>query len=141
MLGVIGSPSPGLGSRPGHASRSRLLMLATLGVESLYILPIHGMTWLAGVANSVLLGFAATGLMWQGAEAGEAALVNLGVGALLVLLVTRFLDVFGSLFASGLGLIVAGVLLASLSLALERTRRRLLLNAQEAPHNPQEAPQ
>lgn len=133
VLGVIGSPSPGLGSRPGHAARSRLLMLATLGVEFLYTLPIPGIPWIAGVANNVLLGFAATGLMWQGAAAGEAALVNLGVGALLVLLVTRFLDVFGSLFASGLGLIVAGALLASLSLALERTRRRLLRNAQEAP--------
>ena len=132
VLGVLASPSPGLGSRPGQAARSRMLMLAGLGIESLYILPVGGIPWLAGVANNVLLGFAATGLMWQGAEAGDAVLVNLGVGALLLLLVTRFLDVFGSLFASGLGLIVAGVLLAGLSLALERTRRRLLATSREA---------
>ncbi len=127
--GAVTSPNPGLGSRPGHAARSRMLMLAALGVEALYVVPLPGFPFLLGVANNVLLAFAATGLMWQGARHGDAILVNLGVGALLVLLVTRFLDVFGGLFASGVGLILAGMLLAGLSLALERTRRRLLRDA------------
>mgnify|MGYP003694432999 CR=1 FL=1 len=54
---------------------------------------------------------------------------NIGVMLLVGLLITRFLDVFGNMLRSGVGFIVAGVLLAGLSFALERTRRRLLAGA------------
>jgi hypothetical protein len=50
---------------------------------------------------------------------------------LVGLLITRFIDVFGNMLRSGVGFIVAGVLLAGLSFALERTRRRLLAGAPE----------
>jgi len=52
--------------------------------------------------------------------------VNLGVVVLVGFLITRFLDVFGNMLRSGVGFIVAGLLLAGLSWALDRTRRRLI---------------
>jgi uncharacterized membrane protein len=82
--------------------------------------------WLAAGAMNVLLVAVAVGLMWHGSLVHEAAQVNLGILVLVAVLVTRFLDVFGSMLRSGIGFIVAGCLLAALAWALERTRRRLL---------------
>ena len=62
----------------------------------------------------------------------EIRQINLGVLVLVAVLITRFLDLFGSMLQSGIGFIVAGLLLAALSWALERTRRRLIAGPGEA---------
>jgi uncharacterized membrane protein len=59
------------------------------------------------------------------------AQINLGVLILVWVLISRFLDLFGSMLRSGIGFILAGVMLAALAWALERTRRRLIAAPRE----------
>lgn len=104
---------------------ARLLLLAPLALAFTLLLgetAIHA----AAIAANVLLGAVAVAFLWHGSNERSAAEINLGIAVLLLVLVTRFLDVFGSFVQSGVGFIVTGALLAGLALALERTRRRLL---------------
>jgi hypothetical protein len=84
------------------------------------------LVWLAAAALNAALFAIAAGLMWHGSLVHEPAQVNAGVLVMLAILITRFLDVFRDMLQSGIGLIVAGALLAGLAWALDRTRRRLI---------------
>jgi uncharacterized membrane protein len=111
---------------------AKLLLIATVAVALLYLVPNTGAVWTAAMTFNVILAVAAIALMWHGALVGDVAQINLGVGTLVAVLITRFLDLFGGMLRSGIGFIVAGVLLAVLSWALERTRRRLIGVSREA---------
>lgn len=79
-----------------------------------------------GAACNVLLIAAAVGLMWNGSVEGRVGQINSGVGVLFLLIVTRFIDVFGTLLQGGVAFIVAGLVLAGLSYALHKGRQKLL---------------
>ncbi len=104
----------------------RGIVLATL------LLPLAALTGEASLLHSLaivanlLLGTIAVLLMWHGSTRGVVWQVNAGVALLLLLLITRFIDVLGDMFRSGLGLIVAGILLAAVAFGVERGRRKLL---------------
>jgi uncharacterized membrane protein len=93
---------------------------------SLLLVADGSMTQLVAFLCNVLLVAMAVALMWYGSIVRRPAEINLGVGVLLIVLVTRFIDLFGSMLAGGVGFIVAGILLASLAYALQRARRRLI---------------
>jgi uncharacterized membrane protein len=114
------------------ALTGRVLLVAPLAVALLYLGGDVRQVWLAAVVMNVLLLAIAVASMWHGSLVREPAQVNLGVVVLVGLLITRFLDVFGSMLRSGIGFIVAGLALAALSWALERTRRRLIAGVPEA---------
>lgn len=112
-----------------HASWAlgmKVALVAPLVTTALYFSDDVQLIWAAAGIFNVLLIAIAVGLMWHGSLVHEAAQVNVGVLVLVGILVTRFLDVFGNMLRSGIGFIVAGLLLAGLSWALERTRRRLI---------------
>jgi len=96
-----------------------LLPLGTLGSEAAFL---HSLA----IAANVILGTIAVLFMWHGSTRGVVWQVNAGVALLLLLLITRFIDVLGDMFRSGMGLIVAGILLASVAFGVERGRRKLL---------------
>ncbi|MCC6764341.1 MAG: DUF2157 domain-containing protein [Deltaproteobacteria bacterium] len=123
---VLLSPATRLSPHRGWAFGAKAMTITPLVVATAYLGDDATHVWLAGGVMNVLLVAIAVGLMWHGSLVHEAAQVNLGVLVLIAVLVTRFLDVFGNMFRSGLGFIVAGCLLAALAWALERTRRRLL---------------
>ncbi len=85
-----------------------------------------------GAACNVLLAAAAVGLMWNGSVEGRVGQINAGVGVLFLLIVTRFVDVFGTLLQGGLAFIAAGGILAGLSYALHQGRRELLQRSRGA---------
>lgn len=122
FAGVAGVSSARFGA---HAGSVRGLLAAPLALMFVLLLGEEGVFATAVLAN-VLLVVVAIGLMWHGSTQRDAGEINIGILVLLLVLVTRFLDVFGTFVQSGLGFIVAGLLLAALAYALERTRRRLL---------------
>ena len=117
---------------PQHLLGARVLLIAPLALSFTLLLGETAIHAAAIVAN-VLLGAVAVAFLWHGSNVRSAAEINLGIAVLLVVLVTRFLDVFGSFVQSGVGFIVTGVLLAGLAVALERTRRRLLGSTTKGP--------
>jgi len=79
-----------------------------------------------GLTSNVFLAGIAVALMWYGATVGKVGEVNGGIALFLLLLITRFVDVLGDMFQSGLGMIAAGILLALVAFGLEKGRRKLL---------------
>ncbi len=119
-------PGTRLSPHPHWALAAKAAFVLPILVTTLYLVEDVQLVWIAAAAMNVLLLAIAIGLMWHGSVVHEPAQVNAGVIVLVTMLITRFLDLFGSMLQSGIGFIVAGVLLAALAWALERTRRRLI---------------
>lgn len=128
FAGIVGVSSSRFGA---HARSVRGLFAAPLALMFVLLLGDEGVFAAAVLANVVLVAIAVA-FMWHGSTQRDAGEVNFGILILLLVLVTRFIDVFGTFVQSGLGFIVAGLLLAALAYALERTRRRLLSGEGEA---------
>ncbi len=126
LLGTLALPPERLSAFRPWALGAKAILAAPLVVGLLFLSPDVWYVWLVAVAMNAFLLVIAVGAMWHGSLVHDAVQVNLGVMLLVGLLITRFLDVFGSMLRSGVGFIVAGLLLAGLSWALDRTRRRLI---------------
>ena len=114
-----------------EAGTTILLALLAAGVFWLFVshsskgLFESGIT-LARISGNVLLlavEIAVIALGWRRLESG---LVNLGLLAFFVHLMTRYFDVFGTLLKGGLAFIGAGIVLVGGGWLLESARRRLL---------------
>jgi hypothetical protein len=114
------------GAAIGRSAAARALVAAPVLIALLLPTESPLLVRIAAVACNLLLLIIAIALMWRGSLERRIDHINLGIAVLLVVLVTRFLDVFGSFIQSGVGLIGAGMLLAGLAYALQRTRQRLL---------------
>jgi len=132
VLGAALVPPARLSRLDAWGRAAKVLLVTPLVVGLAYLSTDLRLVWVAAVAMNLVLLAAAIGLMWHGSHAREVRQINLGVLVLVGLLVTRFLDLFGSMLTSGIGFIVAGSLLAGLSWALERARRRLIAGPGEA---------
>lgn len=113
--------------------KSRAL-LATGMLAFTAILPYFGL-WTEpglGLVMNLVLAVAALGLMWNGSLEGRAGQINAGVASLFLLILTRFIDVFGSLLDSGIAFIGSGVLLGMLAYGLNKGRESLLEKARSA---------
>lgn len=130
--GALALPPARMSPLPGWSLAAKIVLLAPALVALLYLGTDVRLVWLASILMNGVLVAVAVGLMWHGSLVRGARQINLGVLVLVGVLITRFLDVFGSMLTSGIGFIVAGVLLAALSWALERTRRRLIDRPREA---------
>jgi hypothetical protein len=124
--GALALPLRRLSPLSSWAWAAKGALVAPVLVAMLYLTGDVRQVWLAASVMNVILVVIAVGLMWHGSLVREVAQINLGVLVLVGVLITRFLDVFGNMVRSGFGFIVAGVMLATLSWALERTRRRLI---------------
>jgi len=86
--------------------------------------------WIGYLANVALLGFCLYA-MHAGLLRADRRLINQGVAVLGLLMLTRFIDYFGSLLTSGSAFIVMGLLLLGLAYGLNRGRQHLLERLQE----------
>jgi hypothetical protein len=96
-----------------------LLTLATLA-RSVPLLHV------VAFASNVLFATFAIFLTWHGAKIGRRRYVNLGITCLVLLLITRFIDILGNMLRSGVGMIMAGVMLGVLGYLIERARKRII---------------
>ena len=126
LLAALALPLQRLSPFRSWALGAKAVLAAPLVVALLCLSSDVRLVWFVAIAMNAFLLVIAVGAMWHGSLVHEAVQVNLGVVLLVGLLITRFLDVFGNMLRSGVGFIVAGLLLAGLSWALDRTRRRLI---------------
>ncbi len=131
---VLSVPLARLSPSTGWARLAKLVLLVPLASAAVLVSGRIELWWAIAVLMNALLLAVGVGLMWHGSLLREVAQINAGVVIVVALLVTRFLDLFGSMLRSGIGFIAAGIALAALAWALERTRRRLI-------HVPAEASQ
>jgi uncharacterized membrane protein len=149
-LGAIGLVVGGRGLSPGSPwLRNRLLVLlgvtlavaaAILGVEQGWIAPGPNVEfWDFGwTRHHALAGWILTIFSWivwfllglwsiaWGAKSDRKAYVNLGVLAIGVGIITRFLDLMGSMAETGTIFVIGGGVLLATGYAMERWRRRIV---------------
>jgi uncharacterized membrane protein len=99
-----------------------VLLALRYGEEVIYDIPAIALAWLAQILIAVLV-------IREGARHGSAAWVNLGYLALLVGVVTRYLDFVQDRLKGGPALAVTGALLLAVLFGLEMARRRTLPRA------------
>ncbi len=110
----------GLGANKGF----KLMLGLPLALSTLILLT--GNDVMVGyLANLALLGYCLYG-MHAGVLRADKRLINQGVAVLGLLMVTRFIDYFGSLLTSGSAFIVMGLLFLGIAYGLNRGRQRLL---------------
>ena len=93
------------------------------------LLPILGSTealkTCALFANAILA-TAGLGMMWHGGEARSKVQIDFGAKILGALLLTRFVDVVGSMQRQGATFLVAGLVMAFLAYMLNEKRKRMV---------------
>lgn len=129
--GAFALPPARLSPRSSWAQAGKLVLIAPVLVGMLFLASDVRLVWTAAILLDGLLVVTAVGCMWHGSLTADVAQINLGVLILVWVLISRFLDLFGSMLRSGIGFILAGVMLAALAWALERTRRRLIAAPRE----------
>lgn len=127
VTALLLAPLPWARPVRGGAKVYKILLLANLGPGILLALTFdHSGPDLARLLINIGLGVMALYWTWSGVARGERRVVNRGIAWFALLLVTRFLDLLGSLLNTGLGFLAAAVLLALMAWGIERARRRLL---------------
>ncbi|MBI4825692.1 MAG: DUF2157 domain-containing protein [Nitrospirae bacterium] len=103
------------------------MLLASIATPMLLLTdgPLEVIKGAAIIAN-FLLAMTGIAFMWHGSLYGRISQINIGVIIVLLLLITRFIDVFGTLLQGGFGFIISGILLALLAYSLERGRKHLI---------------
>lgn len=85
---------------------------------------------LAVIANVILAAFGVFSIL-AGTRIGSERRINLGVLVLTLTAVTRFVDVFGGLLASGVGFIFTGLAFAALAYFVNKGRKALIESAKK----------
>ena len=78
------------------------------------------------IAANVLLVLAGLAFITDGSRNSQEKEVNRGAALIFLVIVTRFVDLFGSLVRSGLAFIAAGLLFAGLAWGLNKGRKAIL---------------
>jgi uncharacterized membrane protein len=102
-----------------------LIALGALGFSLAFGFAPHSSLGAQGLYNLLFL---AASLLFiaAGTECRQLGLVNFGLGAFGLLVITRYFDWFWGLAPGALAFIVGGLVLLGLAFGLERARRRLL---------------
>ena len=108
----------------GGARGFKLLLGLPLALSALLVFTNQEVS-VGYLANVALLGFCLYA-MHAGLLRADGRLINQGVAVVGLLMVTRFIDYFGSLLTSGSAFIVMGLLFLGLAYGLNRGRQHLL---------------
>ena len=111
---------------PDHETAAKA---AALAISLLPLAGLFGNSMSAGMAANILLFLTAAALMWHGTVSGSVGNINRGVRLLILMMATRFLDLFVSLLRSGAAFMAAGLLLAALAYAIHKGRKTLIEKA------------
>ena len=113
----------------GGARGFKLLMGMPMALSALLVFTSQEV--LVGYLGTVALLALSLHAMHAGLMRADKRLINQGVGVVGLLMVTRFIDYFGSLLTSGSAFIVMGLLFLGVAYALNRGRQHLLEQVQE----------
>ncbi len=126
VIAVAGLASADVEEKAGVGGGGGFKLLLGLPLALSALLVFTSQEVLVGyLANVALLGFCLY-TMHVGVLRADKRLINQGVAVVGLLMVTRFIDYFGSLLTSGSAFIVMGLLFLGLAYGLDRGRRHLL---------------
>lgn len=120
------SPPGILSTDRAWESRAKAILGGSVAVAMVLLLGGLPVIHMASLAANGLLVAAGLGLMWHGSQRSSVAQINAGVGTLFLLLVTRFIDVFGSFLEGGVGFIAVGCVFAGIAYALQKSRAAMI---------------
>lgn len=86
----------------------------------------YGATWWWGAAACVALFLLNVGMIRAGLATGRESWINLGVVFVALNIITRYVDLFGSMMDGGIFFVVTGAIVLGLGIYLERKRRSLV---------------
>lgn len=93
---------------------------------------VHGEFWWWGAASCGALFVLNIGMIRAGLASGRESWINLGVGFIALNIITRYIDLFGTMMEGGVFFLVTGVLVLGLGILLERKRRVLVAKLRSA---------
>ncbi len=126
VIAIAGLTSADVEEKAGVGGTRGFKLVLGLPVALSALLTLTGQEVMVGyLANIALLGFSFYG-MHAGLLRADKRLINQAVAVVGLLMVTRFIDYFGSLLTSGSAFIVMGLLFLGIAYALDRGRRHLL---------------
>ena len=125
-IAIAGLKASNVEERAGAGGQRGFKLVLGLPLALSLLLVLTGQEVAVGyLANVALLGFCIYA-MHAGLLRSDKRLINHAVAVVGLLMVTRFIDYFGSLLTSGSAFIVMGLLFLGIAYALDRGRRRLL---------------
>ncbi len=127
-LSLVWRPERGT-DRTTAGQASAALAVVTLAAAA--VLAADGARFYPAAFNLLFFGLALLACV-LGYLRGAARFINIGIPALALGLVTRYVDVFGGLLPASAAYLTGGALLLVVAVVLERVRRRLLVAAEEA---------
>lgn len=125
------APAGVLGPEPRWDRPARGGLAAALAVAALLLSGNAAAVWAASWLANLLILAGGTALMWRGAAGEGPEAMNLGIAALFLLLVTRFIDVLGTFLEGGFAFVGAGAALGLVAYALHRSRKFMVETAGE----------
>ncbi len=87
---------------------------------------VHGGDWIVGAAATVALFIFNLGMIRLGLQRQQPAWINLGLAFIALSILTRYIDLFGTMLEGGVFFIVTGAIVLALGIFLERKRRTLV---------------
>ncbi|NLO91392.1 MAG: DUF2157 domain-containing protein [Elusimicrobia bacterium] len=113
----------------GDGEAETYARITAIAASALPLLGLFAGDNAAGISANVALFGVSAGLMWHGTTQGRAGQINKGMALLTLLMISRFIDYFGSLLRSGGAFMAAGLLLALLAWAMHKGRKALIEKA------------
>lgn len=111
--------------KKGDIAAKALLMISMISAFLLFDATEAGSKAIAVVANALII-LAGLGLIVSGSADSDEKRINTGIAAVFLIIITRFLDIFGTLMKTGLAFILSGLVMAALAYFLNRTRKALI---------------
>lgn len=113
------------GGKKGDVAAKLLLMISMVSAFLLFDATEAGCKAVAVVANALVI-LAGLGLIVSGSVESDERRINTGIAAVFLIIITRFLDIFGTLMKTGMAFILSGLVMAALAYFLNRTRKALI---------------
>lgn len=113
------------GGKKGDIAAKTLLLISMISAFLLFDATETGYKAIAVIANALII-LSGLGLIVSGSAESDEKRINTGIAAVFLIIITRFLDIFGTLMKTGLAFILSGLVMAALAYFLNRTRKALI---------------
>ncbi|MBI4802983.1 MAG: DUF2157 domain-containing protein [Elusimicrobia bacterium] len=102
-----------------------LLLISMVSAFLMFGATEAGAKPIAVIANALII-LSGLGLIVSGSMESDEKRINGGVAVIFLIIITRFMDIFGTLMKTGMAFIVSGLVLGALAYFLNKTRKSLI---------------
>ncbi|MBU2574493.1 MAG: DUF2157 domain-containing protein [Elusimicrobia bacterium] len=113
------------GGKAAETAAKAVLVASMVSAFLLFGATEAGAKAIAVIANALMI-VSGLGLIISGSVESDEKRINTGVAVIFLLIITRFLDIFGTLMKTGMAFILSGLVMGALAYFLNRTRKALI---------------